>query len=126
MRLKLRDLIGTLLVLAIAIPYVGYLVRGEMPLVQDPRGMSAVGLLLGTAAFLVVRSGDELDRFGRGEIGLAVVSLALGLAALVFAETAFAEVLLAVFMASILVVWLLEIAHHAGLVHLHGAPTAHA
>lgn len=126
MGLKLRDLVGSLLVLAIAVPYVGYLVRGEMPLVQDPRGMSAIGLLLGAAAFLVLRSGDELDRFGKGEVGLAVVSLALGLAALVLAETAAAEVLLAVFMGSILVVWLLEIADHAGLVHAHGSPTAHA
>ena len=51
MRLTLRDLIATALLLAIGIPYVGYLVAGEMPLVEDARGMSAVGLLLGAVMF---------------------------------------------------------------------------
>ena len=36
---------------------LGYLVNGEMPFVKDPRGMSAVGLLLGQAAFLVLERG---------------------------------------------------------------------
>ncbi|WP_404392702.1 hypothetical protein [Humibacillus xanthopallidus] len=126
MKLKLRDVIGTVLVLAIGVPYVGYLVNGEMPFVKDPRGMSAVGLVLGTAAFLVMRSGDAFDRAGKVETGLAVISLVLGLVAFAFAEAAAAEVLLAAFMASILVVWLVEIVDHAGLVHAHGAPMAHA
>ena len=126
MRLKLRDLIGTVLVLAIAIPYVGYLVNGEMPFIKDPRGMSALGLVLGAIAFLVMRSGDAFDRVGKAEGGMAAVSLVLGVVALVFAEAAAAEILLAVFMGSILVVWLLEIVDHAGLVHAHDAPMAHA
>ena len=126
MRLKLRDLIGTVLVLAIGIPYVGYLVNGEMPFVKDPRGMSAIGLVLGAIAFLVMRSGDAMDRVGKVESGIAVGSLVLGVLALVLAEAAAAEILLAAFMASILVVWLLEIVDHAGLVHRHDAPMAHA
>lgn len=40
MKLTLRDLVATLLVAAIAIPYVGYLVNGEMPFVKDARGMA--------------------------------------------------------------------------------------
>lgn len=123
MRLTLRDLIATVLLVAIGIPYVGYLVAGDMPFVEDPRGMSAVGLLLGAAMFLVLRSGDELDKAGKAESGLALLSLALGLVALAFAETAAAEVLLAVFMVSILAVWAVEVADHSGLVHWHG-PTA--
>lgn len=126
MKLKLKDLIGTVLVIAIGIPYVGYLLNGEMPFVKDPRGMAAVGLVLGTVAFLVMRSGDNLDRVGKAETGVAGVSFILGVAALVFAEAAVADVLLAVFMASILVVWLLEVVDHAGLVHAHDGPMAHA
>lgn len=122
MRLTLRDLVASLLVLAIAIPYVGYLVNGSMPFLEDPRGMAAVGLLLGAVAFLVMRSGDELDRAGRTEAGLALGSLALGLVALAFAETAAGEVLLAVFMVSILVVWAVEMIDHAGVTHWHEAP----
>lgn len=124
MRLKTRDLIATLLVLAVAIPYIGYLVRGEMPFIQDPRGMSATGLVLGAAAFLVIRSGDKTDRLGKMEIGLAVASLVLGLVALVFAETAAAELLLALFMVSIVVVLAVELMDHAGVLHGH-QPIAH-
>ena len=39
----------------------------------------------------------------------------LGIVALVLAETAAAEVLLAVFMASILIVWAIELMDHAGI-----------
>lgn len=123
MRLRLRDYVATLLVVAIAIPYIGYLVNGEMPFIEDPRGMSAVALLLGAAAFIVIRTGDEFDRAGKTETAVAGVSLVLGLLALAFAETAAAEVLLAVFMASILVVLVMELVDHAGVTHWHD--TAH-
>ncbi|HEY0774366.1 MAG TPA: hypothetical protein VGD51_09810 [Nocardioidaceae bacterium] len=126
MKLTLRDLVATLLVLAIAVPYIGYLMNGSMPYIEDPRGMSAVGLLLGAVAFLVMRSGDELDRAGKAEAGIALVSLVLGLVALAFAETAAAEALLAVFMVSILVVWAVEMIDHAGVTHWHEAPGQHA
>ena len=119
MRLKTRDLIATLLVVAIAVPYIGYLVRGDMPFIQDPRGMSATGLILGAAAYVAFMSGERRDRVGMAEIGLAGVSLALGLAAAIFAEAAAAELLLAVFMVSIAVVWAVEMTDHAGLMPGH-------
>jgi hypothetical protein len=103
---KGRDLVATLLVVAIGIPYVGYLVRGEMPFIQDPRGMSATGLVLGLVAFLVAAR-DVPEQLKTALTVVAVVSLLLGVAALAFAEVAAAEVLLAVFMASILVTWAL-------------------
>jgi hypothetical protein len=115
MRLRMRDLAGTLLVAAIGVPYIGYLINGEMPFIKDPRGMSAVGLVLGVIAFLVMRAGDAFDRLGKAETGLAVLALALGVVALVLAETAAAEVLLAVFMAAILVMWAVELLDHAGI-----------
>lgn len=119
MRLTRRDAIASVLVALIAIPYIGYLINGSAPFVEDPRGMSAVGLILGTAAFLVMRAGDERDRYGWGEIGLAGISLVLGLIALIFAETAAAEALLAVFMISILVVFAVELVEHAGYMPGH-------
>jgi hypothetical protein len=123
MRLRTRDLIATILVVAIGIPYVGYLINGEMPFIKDPRGMSALGLILGIVAFLVMRSGDALDRLGMTEAGLAMLSLVLGVVALALAETVAAEVLLAVFMASILVVWAVELMDHAGWLPGAGHPT---
>ena len=119
MKLTFRDAIASLLIVAIAVPYVGYLVYDEMPFIEDARGMSAVGLVLGAIAFLVLQSGNADDRVGAGEGVAAIVSMGLGLAALLLAETAAAEVLLAVFMGSILLVYAFEVADHAGLVHAH-------
>ncbi len=126
MKLTMRDLIATLLVAAIGVPYIGYLVNGEMPFLQDPRGMSAVGLILGAGAFFVLRGGNAKDRVGTTENVLATLALVLGLVALAFAETAAAEVLLAVFMGSILVVWVAEVADHAGWVPGHAEAPSHA
>jgi hypothetical protein len=126
MRLTLRDLVASVLLLAIAIPYVAFLVNGEAPFVDDARGMAAVGLLLGAVMVLVLRSADELDRVGKVESLVALAALALGIVALAFAEAAAAEVLLAVFMASILVVWAVEVLDHSGLVHWHGEAAHHA
>jgi hypothetical protein len=125
MKLTFRDAIASILVAAIAVPYIGYLVNGEMPFIKDARGMSAVGLVLGAIAFLVLQSGNADDRLGQGEGVGAIVSMALGVAALLLAETAAAEVLLAVFMGSILVVYAFEVADHAGLVHAHAGPRPH-
>jgi riboflavin transporter FmnP len=115
MRLKFKDLLGSILVAAIVVPYVGYLINGEMPFIEDPRGMTATGLALGVVAYLVMRRDDLSDRVGKAETALAGTSLVLGIVALALAETAAAEVLLAVFMASILVVWAVELMDHAGI-----------
>ena len=126
MKLTMRDLIATLMVAAIGVPYIGYLVNGEMPFLQDPRGMSAVGLILGAGAFFVLRGGNAKDRVGTTENVLATLALVLGFVALALAETAAAEVLLAVFMGSILVVWVAEMADHAGWVPGHAEAPSHA
>jgi uncharacterized membrane protein YfcA len=125
MKLTFRDAIASILVAAIAVPYIGYLVNGEMPFIKDARGMSAVGLVLGAVAFLVLQTGNVDDRVGQGEGVGAIVSMALGVAALLLAETAAAEVLLAVFMGSILLVYAFEVADHAGLVHAHAGARPH-
>lgn len=119
MRLTRRDAIASVLVALIAIPYIAYLINGSAPFIQDARGMSSAGLVLGTAAFLIMRSGDERDRYGWAEIGLAGISLVLGFIAVIFAETAASEALLAVFMISILVVFAVELVEHAGYMPGH-------
>lgn len=126
MKLKAKDLVATVLVAAIAVPYVGYLTNGEMPFVEDPRGMSAIALILGFAAYVVVERGDTIDTADKAETGLALVSLTLGLVALALAETAAAEVLLAVFMGSILAVWAVKLADHAGVLPMAQHPTSTA
>ena len=124
MRLKARDLVGTVLVIAIAVPYVWYLIEGSAPFVEDPRGMSAIGLSLALAAYIVIQRGDPDDVTDRVEIALYVVSLGLGVLAVTLAETASAEVLLAVFMGSILVVWAIKMMDHAGVLPMAQHPTS--
>ncbi|TCM50547.1 hypothetical protein [Kribbella sp. VKM Ac-2568] len=112
MRLRTRDVFASILLVLVAIPYVGYLVNGEMPFVKDARGMSAVGLVLATVAFLVVWRGDRQNKVW-WFTALVTTSLALGVVALALAETAAAEAMLGVFMASILVVWAVEMIDRA-------------
>ncbi len=125
MTLKVRDLVATVLVVAIAIPYVGYLMRGEMPFIEDPRGMAATGLILGAAAYLMTTWGEPFDETGSARKELAVVSLTLGFVALAFAETAAAGALLALFMISIAAVWLVKLVDHDELPRWH-TPTGAA
>jgi hypothetical protein len=106
-----RDGVATLCVAAIAVPYIGYLVRGEMPFIQDPRGMSATGLVLGLVAF-VVAARDMTSQLRSLLEVLAGVTLLVGVAALVLAETVAAEALLAVFMGGILLTWLFAMSRY--------------
>lgn len=100
-----RNTIATLLVAAIVVPYVGYLVRGEMPFLQDPRGMGTTGLVLGLVAAAVVgRAAFAPGPAHRAALASGVVALVLGIAT-VWAETS--EALLAVFIGAVVLTWVL-------------------
>ncbi|WP_345603390.1 hypothetical protein [Pseudonocardia adelaidensis] len=107
MKIGWRDVVATLLVAAIVVPYIGYLVHG-MPFIQDPRGMAATGLVLGLAAAAVV--GREAFRGTWGAVAafFAVTSGALGAVTFVRAEEgALSEGLLAAFVVAVVVAWAL-------------------
>jgi hypothetical protein len=126
MRLKRRDVGATLLVVAIAVPYVGFLVRGEMPPIEDARGMTGTAFVLAALAYVVVWRGDGFDGAGKLEAAMAVVSLSLGVVAYELSETAAAETLLALFMVSIVAVWGVKLADHIGVLPWHaGRPVRH-
>ena len=112
MRLTRRDLIATILLLVAAVPYVGYLIRGEMPFIQDPRGMAATGIVVLLLSFAAWGLGLR-SFFGKVMLVAGFATLGLGIAAaLVGAEGS--EPLLAIFMGAILVVWIAETQFHAG------------
>src|SRR5688572_25370120 len=116
MRLTIRDAASAVLVVAILVPYAGYLWQGEMPFIEDPRGMSAVALILGAAAFLAAGRLMSTGTLGRIETALVGLTLALGVVALVLAETVAAEALLATFIAATVLVWTVQMLHHAGII----------
>lgn len=125
MRITTRDVVATVLVAAIVVPYLGYLAWGDMPFVQDPRGMATIGLLLGLAAAAVPgRAALDPEPMHRAALGSGVVALVLGLAALL-AETS--ELLLGLFIAAIVLTWALaEVARTRGAVASTRSPARHA
>jgi hypothetical protein len=124
-----KDAVATILVAAIAVPYIGYLINGSMPFVQDPTGMAGVGLLLGLAAALVggwiaLREGTVTTIT---TVALGIVSLGAGIAALVsehlFDPTA-REIVLGGFMATIAVMWGIALLRHSGILSEETHPTS--
>lgn len=118
MRLGVRDAIATIIVAAIVVPFVGYLAWGSVPFIQDPVGMSAVGLVGGGIAAYV---GGWLE-FAEGAYaaglkgGLAILSLVLGVLTLVsenFLTLGVRDGLLAAFIGTIVLMWGFAIADHA-------------
>jgi uncharacterized membrane protein len=111
-KLTLHDLVATLIVAAIVVPFVGYSVRGSMPLVQDPRGMAGV-VLVGAVLALVAfgRTAFGSGTFEQVMIALAVITIGLAIAALI-AENVWALLVPAV--AGVVIVWALALAHDAG------------
>ncbi len=111
MRFAYKNTIASLLIAAILVPYLGYLVWGEMPFLKDPRGMAATGLVLGLAAAAL--TGPAMFAPGlwhRITLAIGIVTLALGIATVWVATS---EVLLAAFMAGIAVTFALAEVVHA-------------
>jgi hypothetical protein len=113
-KLTFRDLLATLIVAAVVVPFVGYSIRGSMPFLQDPRGMAAVGIVGALAALGAFgRKAFGSGTFEQIMVGLAVITLGAGIAALI-AETYW--VLLVPMVAGLVVMWALALLHDAGYV----------
>ncbi|NIK59169.1 hypothetical protein [Kribbella shirazensis] len=109
MRLRVRDVFALLLLVAVLVPYVGYLVDGEMPLIENAQAMASTGLLLGGLAFWVIRGGQQTWRLGKAEAGAAGLTLVLYILTIALATTSAAELLLAAFICSLLLVFTLDL-----------------
>jgi hypothetical protein len=122
-KLSVRDILGTLIVAAIVVPFVGYSARGSMPFVHDPRGMAGVGIvgcLIAFAAF-----GRKPFGTGNFEAIMAMtglLTLGFGIAALI-AGTSWA--LLVPMVAGVVIMWVLALMHDAGYIAPR-QPAAHA
>jgi hypothetical protein len=106
--------IGTLVVAAVVVPFIGYSVRGSMPFVQDPRGMAGVGIVGCVLTFAVLGR----DALGTGAfkwymVTLGVLALGFGIAALI-AETSWA--LLVPMVAGLVIIWAVALMHDAGYI----------
>lgn len=119
-KLTARDLVATLIIAAVVVPFIGYSVRGSMPFVQDPRGMAGVviaGALLTFAA--LGRRAFGTGTFEWVMVTLGVLTIGFAIAALI-AETVWA--LLVPATAGLVLMWALALLHDAGYVApAHGA-----
>jgi hypothetical protein len=119
MRLTKRDAIASVLFAAILVPYIGYLVRGKMPFIEDPRGMATVGVI-GLALSLVVWGAESA--FGKALAWFGVATLGLGLTA-AWIGVEGNKLLLAMFIGAAGIVWALETLLHAGAFRRTHRPT---
>lgn len=94
-----KDTVATALVAVAVLIYVGYLTLESVPLVQDVKGMAAIGLVLSFASRRI--GGRHGFRHERAAMVANFGSLGLGFAALATGSSA----LLALFMASIVGLW---------------------
>jgi hypothetical protein len=119
-KLTVRDLLATLITAAVVVPFIGYSVRGSMPFVQDPRGMSGIVIVGAVLAFAVFgRKAFGTGTFESLMITLGVLTLGFAIAALI-AETVWA--LLVPAMAGLVIMWALALVHDAGyMAPAHGA-----
>ncbi|WP_350275782.1 hypothetical protein [Kribbella sp. HUAS MG21] len=109
MRSRVRDVVALLLLVAVLVPYAGYLVNGEMPLIENAQAMASTGLLLGGLAFWVLRSPRGPQRIGKVEAGSAALGLTLYILTIALAATSAAEFLLAGFIGSLLLVFIADL-----------------
>lgn len=114
-RLTVRDGVATAALLAVLIPYVGYLIRGEMPFVEDSRGMAAVGIVGLLIAFAAWGFRFE-TMFGKIMLWVVAATMALGVAALLIGVEG-SGLLLAFFIGAMVLVWLAETLFDAGKIH---------
>ncbi len=112
MRIRVRDLLATGLVVALVVPYLAFLMTEDLPLIEDTRDMTAVALMLGGAIIGLLLSVERYDGAGWFILGVAVVSVVLGATALALPGTAAAGILLAAFVATVLTVWAIEFTEH--------------
>jgi hypothetical protein len=99
MRFTPKDTVATAFAAAVVLIYAGYLVFDGIPLVTDVTGMAVVGLVFGFAS----RRVGGRDAFAHGKVAFAtgLGSMALGIVTLITES----KLLLAVFVASIVALW---------------------
>jgi hypothetical protein len=94
-----KDVLASALVVAVVLAYASYLAFGEVPFIEDARGMAAVGLILGFASRRI--GGRSAFEHERAAFAAGLGSMALGVAALATEN----DVLVGLFVTSIVALW---------------------
>jgi hypothetical protein len=109
-----KDIIATLAVTAILVPYLGYLADADVPFLHTPREMAATALVLGIVAGTAAGGPAYAGSHGRTAGWISVLAAGGGTALTVWAEPGLlSELLLALFIGSIVLIWTLVVPAHA-------------
>jgi hypothetical protein len=102
-----RQVLAGGLVAATVIPYLGYAIGGEMPFIQDARGMAFTGLVLGAVAWFILGA----RAFGARWLGIggALVAAVLGIVAAVLETGTASSVFLGAFVAVMVALYLVSV-----------------
>ncbi len=116
MKTPIRDTLGTVLIAAMVVPYVGYLMDASMPVIHDTLGMAATAFILWIGAFLVADRYDTTTGDGITELLAFAASITLGAAAVLTAGMlpSAAPVLLAAFVVAALATWTVRLLRDSG------------
>lgn len=109
---RTRDLVATVLVGALVVPYLAVRAGKEVLLAEELRAMSALALMLGGSA-LALLTDDQYD----GAVSWLATSLTAaattsGLLAMTLADTSAAETLLTAFVGLVMTTWAVALAEH--------------
>jgi hypothetical protein len=102
-----RQILAGALVAATVIPYLGYAIGGEMPFIEDARGMAFTSLVLGAVAWFILGA----RAFGARWLGIggALVAAVLGIVALVLETGTASSVFLGAFVAVVVAMYLVSV-----------------
>ena len=119
MRFTGKDVVATALVGAVVAIYLAYLTFDGIPMVRDATGMAAVGLIFGFASR---RIGGRAE-FAHERLAFAggIGSMGLGIITLITES----DLVLAVFIASIVGLWLAAMYAHSHAGMHRAVPVAH-
>jgi len=110
--LRTRDVVATILVGTLVVPYVAVLVGKEVLLAEDRRAMSALALMLSGSALVMLSDDQYDDAVSWLATLLSAAATTSGLLALALADTSAAEILLTVFVGLVMTVWAVQLAEH--------------
>ncbi len=106
-----RDVIGTVIVAAIALLYIDEIAGSSVAFVSDPRGVAATGLVLGLIACAVAGESVTVSKGGAWRTTAGIIVPFVVLAGIVAVITNSSTVL-GVFIALLVVIWAGSTVHH--------------
>jgi len=104
MKLTLHNLVTTLLITTITIPYINYLINNKIPFIKNTHNITNINLILNTATYLILKTNTPFNQLNKIKTTITIISLILKLITLTFTKTTTTKILLTIFIKSIFII----------------------